>query len=166
MLFSIASRRRYTKSDKRATAAVEFAIVAPVLALCLSAAGDYGLAMWSRSCLTNAVAQGAYYAFRTGTSVSPSNIVTLVQSANPLGSGTGSAVTATVTNPALCYCPGGSPITLGPAVNCGSTCPSDGTAAGNYITITGYYRLIGISPMPQLSIAGDQISDTVTVRLK
>lgn len=153
------------RADRRAVAALEFAIAAPLLALCLSAAGDYGLAMWSRSCLTNAVAQGSYYAFRTGPTVTQANVITLVQNANPLWTASGSKITATATDPSLCYCPSGTPTSLGAAVTCGTACPApDGSPAGNYMKITGTYVLTKRFTLKSLAVGS--VSDTVTVRLK
>jgi Flp pilus assembly protein TadG len=146
--------------SRRATAALEFGIVAPMIVTFLAAASDYGLAMWSKSCLTNAVAQGGYYAFRTGTTVTAANVQTLVQNVSSL-----TGVTATATNPTYCYCPSGTPAVLGSAVSCASTC-ADGSNPGNYIMITGSYTLTGSFPLTGIVVNGHQISDTVVVRLK
>lgn len=151
--------RRHT----RAVAALEFAIVAPVIATFLAAAADYGLAMWSRSCLSNAVAQGAYYAFLTGTSVIPATVQTMVANVSSLGT-IGITVTATATDPTLCYCPTGTPASLGSAVACTSKC-TDGLTAGNYVKISASAPLKTFMPLMSL-LSGKQISDTVVVRLK
>jgi Flp pilus assembly protein TadG len=148
------------KGDQRAVAAVEFAMTLPVLMIFLGVASDYGMAEWSSSCLTNAVAQGAYYAFVTGTKVTQANVQTLVQNASSLN-----GVTATASSPALCYCPSGTPATLGAAVSCTTTC-SDGSAPGNYMTITATYTLNGFFSMGALTIKGHVLSDTATVRLQ
>jgi Flp pilus assembly protein TadG len=160
--------RRSCVIGNRAIAAVEFALVAPVMLLLLGAASDYGLMTWSRSCLANAVAQGAYYAFRTGTAVTSANVVTLVRNASSLSA---TSITATATDPAKCYCPSGMTATtlaaLGTAVaSCTtSTCP-DGSRPGHYMTITANYTLTGFFALGNLTTAGKQISETVTVPLK
>jgi hypothetical protein len=134
----MSAARRPLRTASRAIAAIEFALVSPLLLLALGAASDYGLRSWSRSCLANAVAQGAYYAFRTGTAVTAANVVSLVKNASSLP---GSAMGATASDPTKCYCPttGGShgdddggghttATTLGAAVsNCANNC-ADGTA--------------------------------------
>lgn len=163
--------------DRRGTAALEFAIVAPVIALFLAGAADYGLAEWSRSCLSNAVSQAGYYAFRHGTTVSTTNLSAVVQNAFPLTASPPDPLSAAVsqvsvsyppsgTTGVACYCPSGTPATLGTAVTCTSTCP-DGTAAGYYIQIKATYTLKGNFRLAtSLSLNGDQISDTIIMRLK
>jgi Flp pilus assembly protein TadG len=152
-----------------AIAAVEFALVAPVLLLALAAASDYGLRTWSRSCLANAVAEGAYYAFRTGTSVTSANIVTMVRNASTLRA---ASVSATATDPTVCYCPTGmvttptpAAATLGTAHSCTTNC-TDGTTPGNYVTITATYTLTGYFSLGAYTTRGKTIAETVTVRLK
>jgi hypothetical protein len=144
---------------------MEFALAAPALLYFFAAAADYGMAWWDTGCLANAVAQGAYYAYLTGTTVSTTNVQTLVETASSLSMPAGNI---TVSSPTSCYCPSGAtiPATLGAAVaNCSTTC-SDGTAAGNYMTITATYTLTGFFPIAGLSLIGKTISETATVRLK
>jgi hypothetical protein len=142
---------------------VEFAMAAPALLYFFAAAADYGMGWWDIGCLTNALAQGAYYAFLTGPTVSATNVKTLVETASSLSIPAGNI---TVSTPTSCYCPSGTPATLGTAVaNCSTTC-TDGTAAGNYMTITATYTLQGFFPNLGVSLIGRTISQTVTVRLK
>lgn len=149
--------------DRRATAIMEFALASPALLYFFAAASDYGMAWWDGGCLANAVAQAAYYAFLTGPTVNTANVTTLVQTASSL---TIPAGNITVGIPTQCYCPSGSPATLGTSVaSCSTTC-SDGTAAGNYMTITATYTLTGVFQIPGLSLIGKTITETVTVRLK
>jgi Flp pilus assembly protein TadG len=155
--------------DNRAVAALEFALTAPVLLLFLGAASDYGMMVWDRNCLANAVAQGGYYAFLTGTAVTQANVQALVARVSSLQN-----VAVKTTDPTVCYCPTAAavPATLGTAVACTSTCAAidnttgDTTAPGNYMTITATYTLGGFFNLGILSTAGRTISDTVTVRLK
>jgi Flp pilus assembly protein TadG len=152
-------------SHRRAVAAVEFAIIAPVLAVVLVGAIDYGFAQWSRSCLANAVAQGAYYAFLNGPNVSPSAVQAVVQNASSL---TGISIKRAPT--IACYCPTGSPASLGPQVSttlpCTSTCP-DSTKAGAYIVISATYTLTPWIPIPYYSaLDGQSITESVTARLQ
>jgi Flp pilus assembly protein TadG len=174
----MAFRRRFLAArHSRGTAVLEFAIVAPTVALFLAGAADYGLAEWSRSCLSNAVSQAGYYAFRQGTSVTTANITSVIQNAFPLTgappdplSAAVSAVSVTFppggTTGVACYCPSGTPASLGSAVSCASTCP-DTTKPGYYIQIKATYTLRGTFRVASsLSLQGDQISDTITVRLQ
>jgi Flp pilus assembly protein TadG len=149
--------------DHRATAIMEFALAAPALLYFLAAASDYGMGWWDAGCLANAVAQGAYYAFLNGPSVNQTAVKTLVKTASSLSIPTANI---TVGDPTQCYCPSGFPATLGTAVaNCSTTC-ADGTAAGNYMTITATYTLTGFFPIGGLSLIGKTIRESVTVRLK
>jgi Flp pilus assembly protein TadG len=157
------ARRSRRIRDHRATAIMEFALAAPALLYFFAAAADYGMAWWDTGCLANAVAQGAYYAYLTGTTVSTANVQTLVETASSLSIPAGNI---TVSNPTSCYCPSGTPATLGTVYSCSTTCSSDGTAAGNYMTITATYTLTGFFPIAGLSLIGKTISETVTVRLK
>lgn len=157
------------RPDNRAVAALEFALTAPVLLLFLGAASDYGMMVWDHNCLVNAVAQGGYYAFRTGTSVSQVSVQTLVAQVSSLQN-----VDVTTTDPTKCYCPTATtaPATLGPAVSCTSTCAAidgnngDTTTPGNFMTIAVTYTLGGFFNLGTLSTAGTPLSETVTVRLK
>jgi Flp pilus assembly protein TadG len=149
--------------DHRATAIIEFALAAPALLYFFAAASDYGMGWWDTGCLANALAQGAYYAFLTGPTVSQTNITTLVRTASSLSI---PAANITVGDPTQCYCPSGIPAALGTAVaNCSTTC-ADGTAAGNYLKITATYTLTGFFPIAGVSLIGKTISESVTVRLK
>jgi hypothetical protein len=97
-------------------------------------ATDYGYREWSRSCLANAVAQGAYYAFLTGPTVSGTAVQVMVQKAS---SPSGVAVKRVPT--VACYCPSGSPAALGSAVgSCTAACP-DGTTPGTYLAMSATY---------------------------
>jgi Flp pilus assembly protein TadG len=151
---------------RKAIAAMEFGLALPFLVLVLAGASDFGFAHWRRSALTNAVSQGAFYAFLTGPTVTAAKIQTMVGNAAAV-----TGVTATATAPA-CYCisASGTPATLKSAT-CNSAC-SDGTAAVKYTTITGSYTLSSFfpanSPYNHLNKSGtaDTVSDTVTVRLQ
>ncbi len=147
------------RDNDRAVAMVEFAMIAPVLALLVAGAAVYGFREWSRSCLANAVAQGAYYAFRTGPNVSATNVQTLVQSASSL---TGVSIHR-ITAPA-CYCPSGTPASLGSVVTCGLTC-TDGTTAGKYLAITATYSLVSFFPS-YTGLGNQTLTESVTVRLQ
>jgi hypothetical protein len=115
-------------------AIMEFALAAPVLLYFLVAASDFGLARWNTICGANVVAQGGYYAFRSGQTGSQNAVNTLVQTASSVSI---PAADITTTDPTQCYCPSGT--------NCTTTC-SDGILPENYMTITAAYRLIGFFP--------------------
>lgn len=150
---------RAFRDHREAVAAIEFAIAAPVLLLMLAGAIDFGFREWSRSCLANAVAQGAYQAFLTGPTVTAASIQTMVQGDSSL---TGVAVKR-ISAPAS-YCPSGSPATLGTAVTAGSAC-ADGTTAGIYVTITATYTPVTFLPFYS-GLSGKAITEAATVRLQ
>ena len=85
---SSAAPKRIAGADRRqrqrGTAALEFALVAPLLLLLIGGVANYGWAMWSAGALSNAVSQGAYYSFLNGTKVSAASIESFVQSASGL----------------------------------------------------------------------------------
>jgi Flp pilus assembly protein TadG len=151
---------------RRAIAAMEFGLALPFLVLVLAGAADFGFAQWRRSALTNAVSQGAFYAFLTGPTVTAAKIQTMVDNAASI-----TGVSASANAPA-CYCitATATPATLTSAT-CNSAC-SDGTTAVKYVAITGSYTLSSFfpatSPYNHLNNAGtaDTVSDTVTVRLQ
>lgn len=149
--------RRCLQGGRRGIAAVEFALVAPLLLLLFGGIAELGLTVWARSTLTDAVSQGAYYAFLTGPSVQTSAITTLVQNASGL-----SGISAGATTPAT-YCASGSPATLTAATSSG-TC-SDGTTPGTYTTITATYSMTPILPA-FTGLGTSQLKESVTVRLQ
>lgn len=155
------------RNHRRAVAAVEFALIVPFLAIVLAVATDYGFKEWSRSCLINAVAQGAYYAFLTGPNVSVAAVQTLVQDATSL---TGVAVNKRPSPVVGCYCPSGTPATIGTTplsttFPCTTPCnDGTGTTAAPYLVITATYTPIAI--IPYYSGLSGSISETATVRLQ
>lgn len=133
----------------RGVAAVEFAITLPILMLFLGGVTDFGLAYYSKSCLSTAVAAGAEYANLTderGETLTAANIQTAMQNA-AAQSLPNATVTATATNPSLCYCmTGSSPnSTLTAASSCTATCASGATAA-KYVQLTLTYKYHAIFP--------------------
>ncbi len=145
------------RGDRRAIAAVEFALVVPVVLAMVAGGADLGFLIRARSAVSSAVAQGAYYAVVTGTSVTASSIATMVEHAAAI-----SGVTATVAGPTS-YCTSGTPLALSAVPNSG-TC-ADGTKPGSYVTIsaTGTAFSIGASV---IGFAGSRVNETATVRLQ
>ncbi len=142
---------------RRGVAAVEFALVVPLVLMLFGGATDIGLAVWTRGILANAVSAGAYYAFLTGPSVAPSAITTLVENASPL-----SGVSASATEPDT-YCASGSPATLTLTPQSG-TC-SDGTKPGTYTMISASYSMIPMLPA-FTGLGTTKLHEAVTVRLQ
>ena len=146
-------------ADDRGVALIEFALLAPVLALLCVGAIDFGLAFAAQLQLAAAVDTGAQYAFLTGTNVQASAVQTVVQKATSL-----SAVTASIAyNAATCYCPSGSPPTLS-VQTCGTPC-ADGSEPGKFLNISANYTYTPIFPTYAL-IANPTLTQAATVRLQ
>jgi Flp pilus assembly protein TadG len=131
-------------------AAVEFAITVPILMLFLGGVTDFGLAYYSESCLSTAVAAGAEYANLTderGETLTAANIETVMQNA-AAQSLPNASVTATATSPSLCYCMTGSPpkSTLTAAASCTATCAAGGTPS-KYVQLTLTYNYHAFLPV-------------------
>lgn len=87
-------------ADEGGAAAVEFAIVLPLLVLLVLGLVDYGAGLWEAMMVGNAARAGAYWAAVNGwTNNSPGDIETAVTSATQLGS-----ITATPAPKPVCYC--------------------------------------------------------------
>jgi Flp pilus assembly protein TadG len=142
---------------RRGSAAIEFAIACPVMLVFFGGLVDFGLALWDKSTLANAVAQGAYYAYVTGTSVTSTNVQTMVQSSSGLRN-----VTATVTGPA-CYCITGTPLALA-AATCNTTC-ADTTTSGSYVKIVANYTYQSILPVYS-HLNNPTLTESAIMRLK
>jgi Flp pilus assembly protein TadG len=160
----------FLADDRRGLAAIEFAIVAPMLLLLLGGITDFGLLMAGKSKLANGVAQGADYAMLQGPSVTNANVKAMVQ-AGALRSGLTPTVTVVVTGPA-CYCVAGFPAALvtpsaalSPSFTCTGTCPGQEAAPGAFVVITATYLYPALMPFYS-QIANKTVTEAVTVRLK
>ncbi len=117
--------------DDRGAAAIEFAIIAPVLVLGALAAVDFGFAAMERMRLDSALRSAAQSAMGDPGVTTVSNVLTAAASASPP---TARSATAFATPTRFCACPQSPSV----AVVCSSTC---GGASYTYI----YYRLEGSS---------------------
>lgn len=128
------------------TAAVEFALVAPILMGMLVPLADLSMAFATRIQVQQAVQAGAQYAvIHPWTSNSPTAIANAVTSATTL------SVSATPAPSQSCGCPANSTIT---SATCGSTC-NDGTTAGYYVTVSAQYTY---TPATPYSILGSSVT--------
>jgi hypothetical protein len=164
--------------DRRGIAALEFALIVPVLLLMLGGVADFGLLMVGKGQLANGLAQGVQYALLTGSSVvgtgsgtaTVQSVESVVKSAAAL-SGVKPAVTVTVTGPA-CYCVSSNyPATLTSAPYplsanaCAGTCPSLAAAPGAFVIINASYAYQPLMPLYS-KLANTTVSETVTVRVQ
>lgn len=139
------------------SAAVEFALVCPLLLTMCGGLADFGLLLWARHELASGVSQAAGYAFNTGPNVSGSAVANVVNAVSSL-----SSATVTVTGPA-CYCISGTPASLS-SQTCGNSC-ADGATPGVYVTLAASYTYQPMLPVfSQLS--SYVIQELATVRIQ
>jgi Flp pilus assembly protein TadG len=155
--------------DRCGLAAVEFALVAPVLLLVLGGATDFGLIMSGKSQLANGIAQGVQYALLKGPSVSASAVQTIVQSGSSRA-GISPTVSVTVVGP-TCYCISGPPVALSASsalssnYTCAGTCPVASTAPQAYLHIRASYNYEPLLPFYS-QLASTTVTQAVIVKLQ
>lgn len=146
--------------DGRGNAAVEFAIVLPVLVALLGCLADFGLALWYKAVLAGSVAQGGHYAFLARAGFSTATIGT-IQAVVGRRLSLPSADVA-VSDP-VCGCVSGTPAAFSEKA-CDTACPN-GTTAGAYVTITARHTYAPIMPLYS-KLAGSTLVEATTVRLR
>jgi Flp pilus assembly protein TadG len=147
-------------ADEAGAMAAEFALIAPIFALILVGAVDFGGVLYVEFGLNAAVSAAADYTLVKASNVSSANgaalasqlvsitssshatnwaTATVVVNNGPSATGTSSSTTTsgTAANADLCYCPtiSGSTVTWGAAVTCGAAC-AGGSLAGKFVTIS------------------------------
>jgi Flp pilus assembly protein TadG len=159
---------RWCRFAGRGVAAIEFAIAFPILLLFLGGVTDFGIVYYRQSCLSAAVAAGAQYANltdQTSPPVTAANIQTVMQNA-AAQSMPSVTVTATATNPALCYCiTGSSPNSTLTATICGASCASGGTA-GKYVQLTLTHNYTPLLPSLSKLVGTQTLSKSAWVPLQ
>jgi len=122
---------------KRGLAAIEFAVIAPVMAMMVMCAVDLGLAINRHMQVEDAAQAGAQYAALHGfNSTSISSAVTSATS--------WTGISASPAPTEFCGCPGATSITT---ATCGSTCAS-GNIAAVYVTVGARGTYSTIVPYP------------------
>jgi Flp pilus assembly protein TadG len=156
--------------DRRGVAALEFAIVAPVLLMLLAGITDFGLLRTAKSQMANGVAQGIAYALLQGPSVTAANLTSMVQTGSARA-GLSNTVTVVVTGPA-CYCVTGFPAALAtstPALSasytCTGTCTSPAVAPAPFVTVQASFVYQALLPFYS-KLATPTVSETISVRLQ
>ena len=157
-----------TAIGRRASAALEFAVAAPLMTILIGGVWDLGSAQFYRAGLANGVAAGAEYAYITqlaGTTPTQANITSAVRAASGIPN---AATNVTVTYPGssfgwYCLAGTGTAPTYS-ASSQGATC-ADNTAAGYYVTINASFPISGIMS-GFLAGATYTMSEQVTVRIK
>ena len=152
--------RRLLRAKSSGLAALEFALLFPVLVAMLGGVTDFGLSLWSRGRLANAVSVGAQYAFLAGTNVTSTAIASAVTQAAALTLGS-----TDVTVPAaVYYCVNGTPATATAATS--TTICLNGFTAGQYVQITATYKYPSVFPFFSRYVGTTTLTETATVRLQ
>ena len=136
--------------DRSGVAAVELALIAPLLTLMMVAVTDIGLGVYRKMQVEDAAQVGAQYAVKNGYDANAiSNAV--ISTTNFL------AITASPAPVKFCGCATGSGVS---STTCGTTCPG-GALAGTYTTVSAQatYQTI-------LNPATYNFSSQATVRLQ
>jgi Flp pilus assembly protein TadG len=166
--------------QRKGVAAVEFALIAPVLLIILGGLTDFGLVFGDQIRLDHAVSNGATYAFvaqqsaSSFSSVSAASVQAVVQAATSL-----SPVTVQIEGPeAGCIqtnsssTPPTSSLCTATSTNCtpdsgpptyGTPCPN-GNPVGTYMVITAQYAYQPLMPFYS-RLGNTTLSATATVRL-
>jgi Flp pilus assembly protein TadG len=146
---------------RQGTAAVEMALVAPMLMTLMAGIVDFARAYYDEIILSASVAAAAQYALLNVASINSTSAASLAATLSGIVANSNAnawanvtvtvndGATSTVTNGVTtasgtaanansCYCPTGSPPNWvwGSATACGSTC-AGGTLAGKFVTIAG-----------------------------
>lgn len=132
------SLRRHA-GDRTGVAAIEFALIAPLLITLLGAAVDLGIAIDRSIRLENAARTGAQYATRAPSDTAGAQAAALASS-TAIADWGGATVTV---GPMFCTCPPANAGTGGPGVGCTSTCA---TGLARYITVTATRPFAPIFP--------------------
>ena len=147
--------------DRRAVAAVEFAIVAPVLITLLAGAVDFNLFNYGRTKLNHAISAGAQHVQLMGTAATASDAQTFIVAMSNLPN-----VTSSATAPA-CYCIIGNPSNrqLSSATTCATLCPDGVSLSTYFMTVSGTYTYSPLMPFWD-NFVGATATATATVQLQ
>lgn len=144
--------------NRKGTAAVEFGIIAPVLAILLAGLVEIGMAGYQAMQVQSAVAAGVVYASRNGVSN-----LTAIEQAVVSATGT-TGITATPVPTVFCGCPVASGVVSEGSPPCTTTC-TGGIAEGQYIKINAAVAHQTIIPFLSLPLPAT-ITASSTVRVQ
>jgi Flp pilus assembly protein TadG len=152
---------------RNGTAAVEFALILPILLAIVGGLIDFGFAFSAQCELAAAVTAGSQYAFSEGQltqTAQAQDVQSKVKNALALA-----GATVTVAGPTL-YCVSRNTASTPPTttfstqtMTAGENCPS-GNLPGTYMTITATYTYVPIMPIYS-QFAGATLQETAYVRL-
>ena len=147
--------------DRRAVAAVEFAIIAPVLITLLAGAVDFNLFNYGRTKLNHAITAGSYHVQLMGNTATASDAQTFIVAMSNLPN-----VTSSATAPA-CYCIIGNPSNrqLSSATTCATLCPDGVSLSTYFMIVSGTYTYSPLMPFWD-NFVGATATATATVQLQ
>ena len=136
--------------DSRGAAAVEFALVAPLLVGFLAPIADIGMQTYASMQVEIAAQAGARYAILKG--FDSTAIQSAVTNATAF-----TTITASPAPSSSCGCPSGNTIAT---ATCGDTC-ANGQTAGNYVTVNAQMSFQPMFPIPVIGQASTLSSQAV-----
>lgn len=140
--------------DSRGAAAVEFALMAPLLVSFIAPIADIGMRVYAQMQVEIAAQAGARYAVLHGWN--STNIQSAIVNATGF-----TTITATPSPTTSCGCASGTTIAV---ATCGTTCAS-GETVGTYVTVGAQAPFVPLFPLPTIGVAGT-LSSQATVRIK
>jgi len=153
-------RLRELAGDRSGAAAVELALVAPILVGILVPMTDLGMGAYAKMQVQNAANAGAQYALEHG--FNTTSITTIVQSATSLGAN----VSLSPTPAEACYCITSNAMSIqpgdasAPAPPCATGACADGSTPGTFVSVDTSYSF---SPLIAFSVPGLHIPSTYTL---
>jgi Flp pilus assembly protein TadG len=144
-------------------AAVEFALVAPLLLTLLTGIGEIGIAAHQKMQVQAAVEAGALYAARHGAA----DGAALTAIGNAVVNGTGTYGISAVPAPTSFYgCPktSGDPGIVSQGTNSTTVCAGDSKLPGQYVTVNA--KITHTTLLPYLHLSLTTLSASATVRVK
>ncbi len=154
---SRASKTTSLRDAREGVAAVEFALLAPVLILMFTGAVSLGLASWTKMQVGNAARAGAVYAVNHG--YNQANIQAAAQNATALST---KVIVSSNTAPQSCIDPATGKISPAGAA---TTCLGTGSSPGSYVTVTTTMSYSFIMPLPGIAKA-TTLSGNAVARIK
>lgn len=157
-------------ADRSGIAALEFALLVPVLVVIFLAVADFGLLYYRQLQMASALAAGAEYAFTKGQSETgatlTADVSNFVNTVSPVPATSSTASFNGGLSATSCYCVAGSPAVFTGPLTCGAACTdSSGSTAGKYISITGSFSYAAMFVLDQVLFPAS-LAQTVTVRLQ
>lgn len=160
----------FRENANKGVAALEFALIMPVVLLILGGIGDFGLLLLGKGKLSDAVVMAAQFSQLQGPSVSDASIVAIVKN-GASRVGLAAIPTVKVTGPA-CYCVTGQPasltastVALSSTYACGGSCANSSDAPAVFVTIDASYTYEPILPFFS-QITTRNVSENVILRLQ